>query len=253
MRGQWLWLPFELVITYTLYIPLSSIYQSVCLCLSSIYPSSIPTYSLCIYVCISLSQKRTRQSSAVKSTGVVSDKQVAARERRNAMRSRLKEMMKAQAAAKRTGETESVVETGDSGSIEVSLCNRSVCVCVCVSIDLWLIFAYTVTYCYVCVTFIFMCVCVCVCLDAFMCIRVCVDIHILSCSPLLLLLLLLLVGDQPHPHHHQERESVEEEVLVARAAREERVQGRGGAEGLVGGLPWLSSTSLMALQPPQPR
>ena len=56
---------------------------------------------------------------------------MAARERRNAMRSRLKEMMKAQAAAKRTGETESGVETGESGSIEVSVHQICVCVCVC--------------------------------------------------------------------------------------------------------------------------
>ena len=99
---------------------------------------------------------------------------MAARERRNAMRSRLKEMMKAQAAAKRTGETESGVETGNSGSIEVSLCTR-----MCVggllmyvqysSIDLWLIFAYTVTY-YVCVCVAFVFVCVCVCVFVFVCV-----------------------------------------------------------------------------------
>ena len=61
---------------------------------------------------------------------------MAARGRRNAMRSRLKEMMKAQAAAKRTGETESGVETGESGSIEVSVHQICVCVCVCVCVCL---------------------------------------------------------------------------------------------------------------------
>ena len=150
----------------------------------------IDLQSIYISPCLSHIQKRTRQSSAVKSTGGVSEKQAAARERRNAMRSRLKEMMKAQAAAKRTGETESaesVVETGDSGSIEVSLCTRSVCVWVGVCTYSIVPSTFRLhSHILLCVCGIRVCVCVCVCLDdsqtcmciAFVC--VCVSIFI-SC------------------------------------------------------------------------
>ena len=53
VRGQW---PFELVITYTLYIPLSSIYQSGCLCLSSIYLFSTYLFSMYLRMYLSLTE-----------------------------------------------------------------------------------------------------------------------------------------------------------------------------------------------------